>query len=118
MARVLTLCRLASVQTIQSIGSRIYGRRNSRRTGWITASSRTVRASALPFSLAYGIEIRNWDKPACAGYQWIACFVPILIVFSTYDMEEVTLVKSELFWSVWIGSIIVKGFYNLCRQDD
>ena len=64
------------------------------RIGRLYYISRCRRTSALPFGLSDVLKVGDGDQPSSAGYQWIAGFIPIRIVFPTNHMKEIAFSKA------------------------
>lgn len=79
------------------------------------ACSRRGRARALSFCLADDFEVGDRNETASVGYQRVAGFVPIIVVLSTDNVEEVAFGKGKLLGIAGIWIIIVQGFDDLRR---
>ena len=75
------------------------------RLDYITCSG-LGRAGTLSISLAHNLEVCDRDKSS-GTVQWVACFVPVFVVLSTYDMEEVTLREAELLFVIWMPFVVI-----------
>jgi hypothetical protein len=72
------------------------------------------RTSTVPDRLSYSVEVCDRDETACA-VERVAGLVPVRVVFSSHDVEEVALRKAEVA-RLWVGvggRVVVEGFYDL-----
>lgn len=77
------------------------------------ACSRGGRASALPLGLANDFEVRDGNQTASVRYQGVACFIPIVVVFSADDMEKVAFGEAQFLCIAGVWIIIVQRFDDL-----
>ena len=77
------------------------------------ACARPFRASTLPLGLPDMLKVCHRDESASVWYQRIAGFIPVRIVLSADNMEEVAFCETEFLGIVWIGSIVVESLNDL-----
>jgi hypothetical protein len=71
----------------------------------------TVGLCTISLGSAKGLEEGHGHETSGVRKSWIACFVPVLIVFSADNVEKVTSRKAEFLAGT--GLVIVKGSNNL-----
>lgn len=76
---------------------------------------RVDRVSAVPLVLADDLEEGDWDEAAGVGEERVAGLVPVLVVLSADDVEEVSLAERELLSVLGRRLVVVQRFYHLSR---
>ncbi|EFE38731.1 hypothetical protein TRV_06605 [Trichophyton verrucosum HKI 0517] len=74
--------------------------------------------SAVPLVLADDLEEGDGDEAAGVGEERVAGLVPVLVVLSADDVEEVSLAEGELLSVLGRRLVVVQRFYHLSRGQD
>ena len=72
---------------------------------------RSCRVGAISHSLAHVLEIIHRYQPPLV-LQWVARLIPLRIVLSTDDMQEVALGEGQLLGRLAV--VVVQRFDDLC----
>ena len=67
----------------------------------------------MPLGLANMLKVCHRDESASVWYQRIAGFVPVRIVLSADNMEEVAFCETKFLGIVWIGGVVVESLNDL-----
>ena len=70
----------------------------------------------MPLGLPNMLKVCHRDESASVWYQRIAGFVPVRIVLSADNMEEVAFCETEFLGIVWIGGVVVESLNDLFRR--
>lgn len=71
------------------------------------------RATAVSFGLADDLEKGDGDQTPGAGDERIAGFVPVGVVFSADDVEEITLAEGQFLQISGVGMVVVESLDDL-----
>ena len=74
---------------------------------------------ALPVLFPHDIEVVDGDQASLfVGHQRVAGLVPVLVIFSIYDVKEIAFGKAEFLRVGRKGSIVIFGFDDLASKSD